>query len=254
LTPTVSQWYGRFGNNIQQVSNALYYCSLKRANYYPLHHSIIKTSPVFFGEGIVSSNRFFFYNTDEKDFDCNIDDLNAQRRNICLEYISDSLNLPNHEPMGEDTVVLHIRAGDIFSSRPPNTYVQNPLSYYESILQQFEEAIIVSDRGDNPIIKELARHPKVRIQGGSLHEDLATLMSAKHIASSGVGTFAVAVALCSKNIKSFIHTDLYLNEHLNPTMLTDTDIQLKKIDLQDGYIKIGEWKNSELQRKMLLSW
>ena len=44
-----------------------------------------------------------------------------------------------------------------------------------------------------------------------LQEDFATLMAAKNVALSGVGTFAMAAALCSSNIENLFTTDLVVD-------------------------------------------
>ena len=51
---------------------------------------------------------------------------------------------------------------------------------------------------------------KVKIQSSTVADDFATLMSAKNVALSGVGTFAMAAALCSTQIKNLYTTDLLL--------------------------------------------
>ena len=59
---------------------------------------------------------------------------------------------------------------------------------------------------------------KVKIQSSTVADDFATLMSAKNVALSGVGTFAMAAALCSTQIKNLYTTDLLLTEHLNSVL------------------------------------
>ena len=50
-------------------------------------------------------------------------------------------------------------------------------------------------------------------------EDFNILSNAKNLATSGVGTFAIAAAMCSKKIENLYYSDLFFNHHLNPTML-----------------------------------
>ena len=63
-------------------------------------------------------------------------------------------------------------------------------------------------------------------------------MSAKNLALSGVGTFAMAAALCSSNIENLFTTDLLLTEHLNYTMLFNTDVEVHVMELGDDYIPV----------------
>ena len=105
----------------------------------------------------------------------------------------------------------------------------------------------------NPILDELRKNPKVTIQSKSVAEDFGTLLSAKHLANSGVGTFGIAAALCSDNIETFYCTDVSISEHLNYKMLLGTDVNVSLMPIDD-YINVGEWDNSDKQRKFILEY
>lgn len=250
---TISNWFGRLGNNVQQISNAIYHCKTNNLNYSHLPHSLINIKQINFGNNNCESNRFFFFNGNQKDFIVDVNDLNAQRRNICLEYISSNFNFFVKEPFEQDTVVIHIRSGDIFSKNPSNTYVQNPLDFYLKIIDKFDFAIVVAEDRSNPIIKQLELNPKVLVQCSNIENDFSTLLRAKCLVSSGVGTFCVAAALCSKNITDFYCSDIHLEEHLNYKMLLDTNIRIHLNRIQN-YIKIGDWKNTLEQQKLMLEY
>ena len=96
---------------------------------------------------------------------------------------------------------------------------------------------------------------KVKIQSSTVEDDFATLMSAKNVALSGVGTFAMAAALCSTKIKNLYTTDLLLTEHLNYTMMYNTDVEVHEMKLKD-YLPVFpcSWKNTEEQRKFILDY
>ena len=96
---------------------------------------------------------------------------------------------------------------------------------------------------------------KVKIQSSTVAEDFATLMNAKNIALSGVGTFAIAAALCSNSLKNLYTTDLLLTEHLNYSMLFNTDVIVNVMELED-YLPVFpcSWKNTEEQRKFILEY
>jgi len=72
------------------------------------------------------------------------------------------------------------------------------------------------------------------------------------LASSGVGTFVIAAALCSRNLKNFYHSDAYSSGHLNPEMLVG--INTHCIRLGEGYIKLGMWAPGEQNTKFLLEY
>ena len=80
-------------------------------------------------------------------------------------------------------------------------------------------------------------------------------MSARNVALSGVGTFAMAAALCSTQIKNLYTTNLLLTEHLNYSMMYNTDVELQVMDLEN-YLPVFpcSWKNTEEQRKFILDY
>jgi hypothetical protein len=247
---TIDQWYGRLGNNIQQISNAIFYCMKNGINFYCPPHELINSFSIQFGQDKNISGRFFFYNTSEKDFDIDIQELNLHRRNICLKYIVPNFKFYIKEAYDKDTLVIHLRSGDVYSLNPPNTYVPNPINFYEELIKIFEYAIVVAEDLNNPIIESLSKNNKVIIQNSSLQDDFSALLRAENLVTSGVGTFSVAAALCSRNIKNLFYTNLYLTEHLNPDMLSCHDIKLNLFIL-NNYIKIGEWNNSEQQNILI---
>jgi hypothetical protein len=177
-------------------------------------------------------------------------------RRICKEYIEPHLKLPSRKIIPDDTVVIHIRSGDIFDQIHSNghQYTPNPLDFYNKLLSNFERAIVVTEPDkNNPIVEILRQNAKVTVQSSSVAEDFATLMSAKNLANSGVGTFCVAAALCSDEIQNFYCTDLILTEHLNCNMLMGTDITVHQLEL-NNYLQVGEWTNTEEQRNFILEY
>jgi len=204
---TISNWYGRLGNNIQQICNGIIFSEINDSGFFTPPHELIDQIMI-------------------------------------------------KDPFDEDTLVIHIRSGDIFAHEhnPPHDYVPNPLVYYLNLIEEYEKVIVVTEPDNyNPIIDELRKNNKVTIQSSNVSDDFSTLLRAKNLASSGVGTFAVAAALCSNNIKKFYCTNLYLDEHLNPEMLYETDISVYMMELNE-YINLKEWKNNEEQCKCILEY
>jgi hypothetical protein len=89
-----------------------------------------------------------------------------------------------------------------------------------------------------------------------VEDDFATLMSAKNLALSGVGTFAIASALCSNpTLQNLFTTDLLLTEHLNYSMLFNSNVNVHVMELEN-YLPVFpcSWKNTEEQRKFILEY
>ena len=257
MSVKISHWYGRLGNNIQQCAVGCMVAELLMTQFESIDHEIISKYQKSFGYSTQElSSKFFYWEGPYKEVNLPVDHIYRNMRRICKEYIAPHLKLPPRQIIPDDTVVIHIRSGDIFDQVHPNghQYTPNPLDFYNKLLSNFERAIIVTEPDkNNPIVEVLRQNPKVTVQSSSVAEDFATLMSAKNLANSGVGTFCVAAALCSKHVQNFYCTDLMLTEHLNYSMLVGTDINVCQLKLND-YLQVGEWTNTEEQRNFILEY
>lgn len=254
---TVSNWYGRLGNNIQQICNGILFSSLSGDGFVSPDHELINQVQFNVGDSTnLRHCRFFHYNTQNKDFDIDLNYLYKNIGRVAKEYVTPNFKFKIDKPFDDDTLVIHIRSGDIFAHEhnPPHDYVPNPLCYYLNLIEDYDRVIVVTEPDNyNPIVDELKKIEKVTVQSKSVAEDFSTLLRSKNIASSGTGTFAVAAALCSSNIKNFYCSNLYLDEHLNPEMLMQTDVNVYMMEL-DNYIEYKTWRNNEEQRKFILEY
>ena len=275
MTFEVSHWSGRLGNNIQQVANCMMAAEQYKGVFIQkLDHDIIPNFKVDFQqisntsqwagkgryytwEGIVNCEKGIV----EGDNEVGIvkEHLYENMRRICKTHIAPFLKIPPKESLDDDTIVMHLRSGDNYHRifDPPTNYVPNPLIFYLNLIESFDKCILITEPDDkNPIVHELRKIEKVQIQSSTVAEDFATLMSAKNLALSGVGTFAMAAALCSSNIKNLFTTDLLLTEHLNYTMLFNTDVEVHVMELGDEYIPVYpcSWANTEEQRQFILDY
>lgn len=267
---SVSDWYGRLGNNIQQVANCIMLAEQRGATFQQnLNHDIINKFVIKFGkDGINFQGRFFYWSshmdcTQKKvvgfnEVDLDIDYIYKNIRRVCRDFILPHLNVPKIDIFKEDCLVIHIRGGDnfdrIFTS--PTNYVQNPLAFYNALIPKFKSVhVVVEPNSNNPVVLELKKNTKLTFQSGTLVEDFATLLAAKNLATSGVGTFAIAAALCSDNIKNIYSSDAYLKEHLNIEMFCGTDVKIHLTELTN-YIPVNQcsWKNDFIQRKLMMEY
>lgn len=250
---TIDKWFGRLGNNIQQVSNAIYFCKKNKMNFVSPKHNMFDQIRINFGNDSYYSSRFFFFNGPEKDFFCKQKELRENRKKIINEFVVPKIRLKKID-LKEDVLVIHIRSGDIFNGSPHNQYVQNPLHFYERIAKNYSNVILVTQDMLNPVTKELIKNKKIKLQIGSTMEDFSTLAAATNLVSSGVGTFSVAAALCSSRLKNFYCTDLYLKEHMNfEDLKADKKINVSLTKLND-YIKLGDWNNTKTQKEKIINY
>ena len=177
---------------------------------------------------------------------------------ICKVHVAPYLMLPHKPTLGEDTIVMHLRSGDNYHRifDPPTNYIPNPLIFYLNLIESYDKCILITEQDrENPIVHELSKIDKVQIQSSTVADDFATLMNAENVALSGVGTFAMAAALCSTTLKNLYTTDLLLTEHLNYSMLYNTNVDVHVMEL-DNYLPVFpcSWKNTEEQRKFILDY
>ena len=250
------RWYGRLGNNIQQISNGIYFCRQNNIHFTSPDQPMIEAIDLNFGDTPYkiredSDNWFYHFDKPWTDFDVDIADLNLQRKNICEEYILPKLKV-NHtpntldnitDPLPDDVLVIHIRSGDLYTNWP-GSHTQNPLKYYIELYNMYQgKVIIVAEDDNNPIVKEFQKL-NATIYIWMIRDAYEMLLRARNLASSGSGSFVMGAALCSKNLKKFYCTNLWLPNSINPTMLKDhLEVNCADIDL-NKYIKVGEWNLS----------
>ena len=270
MSYSISHWSGRLGNNIQQVANCIM-AAEKNGGLFEqtLDHDIISKFSISFGPSRAGfSGRFYAW---EPTIHCErgikeghneigipVDYVQSNMRRVCKEYVAPHLNLPKKEPIGEDTIVMHLRSGDNYHRvfDPPTNYIPNPLAFYNPLIEEYEKCILITEPDkNNPIIHELEKVDKVQIQSSTVADDFATLMSAKNVTLSGVGTFAMAAALCSSEIEKLYGSDIFLTEHLNVSMMTGYPVEVFEFKLP-RYIQNNPcgWRNTKEQRELLINY
>ena len=269
MTYSVSHWSGRLGNNIQQVANCIMAAEKNKTDFsQTLDHDIISKFEVNFGSQNPSkSGRFYAWEAlvhcehecyeGGNEIGVSVEHVYRNMRRVC-KRIAPNLKLPEKDSIGDDTIVMHLRSGDNYHRifEPPTNYVPNPLIFYLNLIDSFDKCILITEPDrENPIVHELMKINKVQVQSSTVADDFATLMSARNVALSGVGTFAMAAALCSTRIKNLYTTNLLLTEHLNYSMMHNTDVELHVMDLEN-YLPVFpcSWKNTEEQRKFILDY
>ena len=102
----------------------------------------------------------------------------------------------------------------------------------------------------NPLIKILRDRYHIPIISSTLYNDFSILMSAKNLSSSGVGTFAIAAALLSNNLENFYTSDLYLDEQINPNILSNFEINMYMLKINNY---IDKWYNNKANNDILIN-
>jgi len=267
---TISNYIGGLGNNLQQIALGCMYANLYDKNFYIKRHPMVNNFSVI-------NNRFsnvfndYRYSSQFYNFDSGVDLFlknpdedyplkridqkyyNSNFYNIFQKYIEPNIFKNDDYEFDRDTLVIHIRSGDIFfEDKPHPYYLQNPLVYYKNLIEQYKKTIIISAKPfNNPVISELIDQKNVEIISSDIRTDFTLLMGAHNLATSGVGTFAIAAALASKKLKNFHYSNIFFTHHLNPTMVKNVVHNQYRFN---NYIELGtKWINSVDQKNIMLS-
>ncbi len=261
---TISIYEGRFGNNIQQILNGVIYSKMNHYNFYSKNHENIEKTKSINNK---PDNKFrflkkrssFFGNPEleilkdlPKDFLSSkyyLENANHLMKNL----ISEKIKFLDNQQIDDDALVIHIRSGEIFNGKDKyGEYVQNPLKFYEILIEKFEKILIVSENTENPVIDKLLQYNKVQFQSSTMESDFNTLYSAKNLATSGVGTFGMAAALMSHKLENLYCTDIFLKDHLNPNMIDKKIVNVYMFNVKN-YIPIGNWVFNDENKNLMLS-
>jgi hypothetical protein len=252
----INNWVGRFGNNILQIVRCIYYAQL---NNYELisfqnHDLLIKNE---IKVQIKSENNIENQNIIENDF-FNLSIFNVKdpepyiMKNIALKYIKPLLKINFKEHIEENNLYIHIRGGDIFLENPHPAYIQPPLNYYLKIINNnnYNKINIVHEDDLNPCINYLKKNNEYNFYSQTLEKDLELLLNAKNLIF-GFGTFGFVVYLLNSNIKKIFFPKYVIDEL--PIGNWGNDIDLIIINIPN-YIRVGEWKNTEEQIKLMIDY
>jgi len=247
----------QFGNTLIQLTNAINVALETKSNLQmptitncPESMDMLKTLPnLNFKEGGCNEtieSKFFF---PEETFNYEI--TNERRRELLSEFIYPHLNLETPE-INDDTLVIHIRSGDIFGGWIHKNYVQPPLSFYKKIILETDSSdilIVTQEDKKNPCINELVNwDPRVRVQTGSLVRDVSAILKAKKLVI-GFGSFGWMLSLLSKNLEVLFCPEI-VHDQLSSHFDNDP-FHIRRYNFEN-YIKMGDWNCTEEQKKLMI--
>lgn len=247
----INNWTGRFGNNVLQIIRALHY-AINNNHYIVLFpkHRLFNSQKIIIDLNKINKITIVdsFFNL--KNFFLN-DPSPYEMKKIFQTYIYPLLVISLEENNDYlNTLFIHIRGGDIFSSCPHSTYVQPPLVYYTSVINSYENVAVISEDKKNPCVNELLKNNNVVFHSNTLEKDIQLLCSASNL-MIGFGTFGFLIYLMSSKLKNIYIPSYFIKEL--PQGDWGNDVNLYIIDLPD-YINVGEWKNTLEQRNFMLTY
>ncbi len=239
--------YGRFGNCIIKIINLICLCIRDGHNFYFRHYdpllSVVPNMCFINNDWVVNEKheegenmpwKMLFYNFPYKLYE-------KERRDICIKYINKILITPDIQ--SEDTLVIHIRSGDIFNEHIHPSYIQPPFEYYRFIIDNnhYRNIIIVTEPDmSNPVIYKLLEHyQNIHIFSRILTQDIAMILGAQNLVI-GTGSFAYILSLCSTHLKH-----LYCFE-IHNVFWKDSDYKISVLKSEPSYPRLWNGDSSIL--------
>lgn len=251
MTVVITNWTGRLGNNIIQILQAIHYAIHHHHKFIliPKHSFLIHQHiqlPFDKNSNIVKNQ--FFNRTKIPNFPpINLHKMKQYFMQYCRHLLPPKLqNIPFN-----NSICIHIRSGDTFSSNPHPAYLPPPISFYlESIKKsQNKQIVIVYEDNKNPSVNKLKQLlPQAKFQSSSLIDDIYTLCQSQHLAF-GPGTFGLLIYFISPHIQHLYTPDFNQYSDLVPF---HSETTLHSIPIHN-YIKNGEWKNTSQQQLLILN-
>ncbi len=261
----LSKWL-KFGNSIEQLHHLFYLAAL-----YHIHRIVLPPSRVIQGRtveefevttsedstesGLGLAGLFYYLDPLGLDRPTESHLPNAQR--YIRPLLAPSLQVADPR-VGENDLVLHFRAGDVFR-HPVAHYGQPPLAYYLGSIERERPQrtwLVFEDRA-NPCVDAveawLQKHRlEAFTQSGSLEEDLRVLLSARRLVI-GHGTFGSSIAMLSNHLRR-----LYTFQCQTWDVMPLPKVEMVQgVDVAGAYtsaILSQNWKASPEQRELMLSY
>ncbi len=158
--------------------------------------------------------------------------------------------------VSEDTLVIHVRGGDVFDSRPSRRYGQPPFAFYETVIgsRAWDGVMLVSEDTANPVhglITDYCEKNGIPLTpvSGDLLSDVSVLLGATHLVVSA-GTFGRAMVLLSDKVRH-----VYEFEKSAWLYPLEPEVTLHRVvDTVAGYrdgVMAGNWDNSDEQLRLM---
>ncbi|QGY01243.1 hypothetical protein MMSR116_04495 [Methylobacterium mesophilicum SR1.6/6] len=282
----VQEQYGRFGNNVHQLLNALVvarHLSVKMISC-NFHLDEVKTEfivmddiEVRFGvketpkSPVVSATMFYLQGFEKFicSFNCNRVKLDAER--LFRLLFQEKKSKPRD--WNKKRIAFHFRSGDIFSTNINPIYTQPPLSYYTTAFEHICETLpnreihVVYEDNRNPCIEKFQsflgeKGVPYESHSSSFIDDVRLIASVDCIVSS-YSSFCDVLALMNENLGrwyAFRSISAYEGVELSisskfANILGSAGTEVYRVtDDNKSYIALGDWKLSPEQVDQLLNY
>ncbi|WP_457105279.1 coagulation factor 5 8 type domain-containing protein [Methylobacterium sp. P5_C11] len=162
----------------------------------------------------------------------------------------------------DDQLLIHIRSGDIFSTWVDPHYPQPPFAFYRMVIDRLlaegriQSVKLVFENRLNPVIAEVEAYAErrglpVEIQSESLIADVTALVNGRYLVF-GLGTFGPAICHLSDHVEQVFYFASNWPQGFQSIPTIGKVIEVR--DLEGRYMKVGEWQNSDAQRRTMIDY
>lgn len=271
----IRRWFGRTGNNIQQIANSLMIAELIGGSIEFSDHEWLPNSIITCNNNMRTtptkriSSDFFFWDSQiaplrDPSLVLPLNYVYQNTERVLKTYLYPILSgkIDRVSPIHPETIVIHLRGGDIFANHSadsiPVDYHQAPLIYLLKVLECYTKHMIISENPGsgigNPVANYLLNNGYTNSSDGDPERDFLLLSQASSLALTGVGTYAIAACLLSPTNIYIEHPGIYNRFHINPLCLSQNKRVIRQWNLSGYLQRLGAWSNTESQRKIMLSW
>lgn len=248
--------FGRLGNSIVQVSNAIYLAEIMNVStiYMQKNFCFIKNN-ITTSKGIkivptvgVPKESLGMYQS--------LFMLSASGHcpeNRVYEFASETLKGIPHVNTNDDGLYIHVRSGDIFKENPSKWYGQPPMCFYESIIEKlgFKNIYVITEDRKNPVINALIEKYNATLVITDLLQTIGLILGAKNFVVS-FGTFVPSLLKLlpddtEKNIFRYGNEFNYLTDIWKEFYFTEPS------KLYKNTIMGSNWKNTKEQREIMMN-
>ena len=261
-------WSGRLGNNLFQLANVLQLAKETQSEVFVApHENFNQTSWGFRAPfdpkhscQLAITNEFFHASFCPL-FLGKIVFPYAAMRGILQSDVLPFFQPPAHS-VG-NTVVVHVRGGDIFNPDPPRVYIQPPVAFYNIILNLPEHRrsriLLCTEDLKNPVVEALqSQYGKRLTVNMDLDKSISAVTGAKHLVLSH-SSFSEALAMLAPNLES-VHYPFCVPSFLG-TYSAKGSLYLDRRNATwsfrgycyeyDNYIPLDEWANTPEQLSLI---
>ena len=281
----INQWIGRLGNNIQQICCAIFIAEKTESFVTWINHDILPQRTIDFRS---TENNNDYVNIVVNDFFSYAKICGqflpyytfVEQRRICELYVRplfDTLlsdNSLSKLNVNQNDLVIHIRSGDVFIKNSHPLYIQDPFSYYKTILynelvlnNRYKRIILITEPDKKSPCIELIRSyiqklnidyaqqfigsdvriPYEYIEIIDFKMCIKLLLTAQNIILAN-SSFSQRLTMCNNSIKTMYISSLSIAEKQpqNPQRV----VHYFAIH---NYINHGEWTNKPEQINQMIT-